>query len=79
MGNLNVYVTSSSGRGKKGIKVTGEVTGIFGGLTKSVRTDTNGHAILQWSSSTGSLGAIYVDGKKYSGKYTSGSSYSFQS
>lgn len=77
MGSLNVHVTYSSGKGKKGVKVTGEVSGFFGGMTKSTRTNSDGHAMLEWSSSK-SLGAIFIDGKKHSGKYTSGSSYSFQ-
>ena len=77
MGSLNVHITYSSGKGKKGVRVVGETSGFIGGLTKAVKTDSEGHALISWKSSTSTLSAIYVDGKKHKGKYKSGSSYAF--
>ncbi len=76
MGMVNIYVTTTSGKGKKGVKVSGETSGLLGGFTKSVRTDIDGLALLEWSSSS-SLSGIYINGKKHSGTYRSGQKYVF--
>lgn len=77
MGSLNVHVTYKSGKGKKNVRVVGDVGGMVGGMTNAVYTDANGHANVSWSSNTGYLSTLYVGGKKYKGKFASGSTYSF--
>lgn len=46
------------------------------GFTKDVKTDKKGKAVLIWYSNT-DLNAIYVDGKKFEGRYENGGSYTF--
>lgn len=75
MGSLNVHVTYSSGQGRKGVRVSGSVA--HGGMLQAVRTDSQGHAMLSWTSNSSYLDAIFIDGKKYKGKYQSGGSYAF--
>ncbi len=77
MGAVNVIVTFASGSGKKGARVQGEVGGFLGGMTAETRTDSDGHAVVTWTSSTGSLVALYVDGRKHAGTFRSGQTYAF--
>ena len=74
MGSLNVHVTYSSGKGKKGARVVGENSN---GMTKTVYTDARGHACVTWTSNTGRLTNVYVDGKRHKGPFQSGGTYSF--
>lgn len=74
MGSLNVHVTYSSGKGKKNARAVGENSN---GMTQTVFTDKNGHACVSWTSNTGRLTNLYVDGKKYKGPFQSGGTYSF--
>lgn len=77
MGATNVIVTYGSGRGQKGVRVVGEVGGFLGGMTSTVRTDADGRAVVAWQSDTGTLAAIYVDGRKHAGPFRSGQTYVF--
>ncbi len=79
MGALNVVVTKN-GYPRKGVKVKGSTNGgLFGATTSNeMRTNAQGHAMIEWSSNT-PLSAIYIDGKKVSSKtkFFSGESYAF--
>jgi len=46
------------------------------GFTKDFKTDKSGKAVLIWYSDS-DLNAIYVDGKKFEGRYENGGSYTF--
>lgn len=54
--------------------VAGNVKGLTGGMTKDVKTDSKGKAVIEWYSDA-DLGAIYVGGKKFPGTYVNGGSY----
>lgn len=74
MGALTVIVTYNSGQSASGKKVSGSVS--LGGMVSEQRTDSNGKAVLTWSSDR-SLDKIFVDGKGYSGPFKSGSTEHF--
>lgn len=75
MGSLNVHVTyPNSGNGKSNVRVVGENNN---GMTQAFFTNRQGEACVRWASNTSMLVALYVDGKKYKGRFQSGSSYSF--
>lgn len=77
MGALTVIVTYASGRGRRGVRVVGSTAGLLGGMTGEVRTDGDGRAVVTWASNTGTLDALYLDGRKQRGPFRSGRSYVF--
>lgn len=77
MGALTAIVTYRSGRGRKGVRVVGATGGLLGGMTAATRSDVDGRAVVTWSSATGTLAALYVDGRKHKGPFRSGGTYVF--
>ena len=54
--------------------VAAKVDGFFGGMTRDVRTDDRGIAIIEWSSDN-DLEEIYVSGQTFHGPFENGRSY----
>jgi len=76
MGIINIRVVGSSGNGIKA-KIGGKVAGALGGMVNGGYTNSDGHGVLEWSSST-RLDTIYIDGKAHQGSYSSGETYVFR-
>ena len=70
-----VHVAHKSGSNASGIRVAASVS--MGGVTKAVRTGSDGRALVEWSSSA-SLTNIYVNGKGHKGPFRNGGTYTFQ-
>jgi len=76
MGIINVRVVGSSGKGTKA-KIGGKVSGALGGMVNGGYTNSDGHGVLEWSSSS-KLDTVYIDGKAHNGRYQSGETYVFR-
>ncbi len=74
--HISVHVSYSDGGSYRGAKVQGEVCGILGGMTKSVRTDSRGYAKLTFTSNE-SLCKIFINGKTKRGKWENGTTAYF--
>ena len=55
-------------------KVSGSISGFFGGMTRDFRTDDRGIAEVSWSNDN-DLKCLYIKGKRYDGPFESGRSY----
>jgi hypothetical protein len=69
MGVCSGVVTYRSGQTASGVTVRGAVQG--SGMTREVRTDSNGRFVLEWSSDA-SLSSLYVDGRSVQSNVRSG-------
>lgn len=77
--SCTVVVKNSSGSTVSGVKVRGAVSETLtcSGYTKTVYTDSNGKATIQWSEGC-KLQYIYINGKSHEKKYyKNGSTYNF--
>lgn len=76
--SCTVYVKYSSGSVAEGIKIAGEVCGGISciGHTRTVYTDKNGKATIEWSEGC-KLCKIYVKGTSHKGEYENGKTYNF--
>lgn len=54
--------------------VAAEVDGFFGGMTRDVRTDDRGIAVIEWSSDN-NLKKIFVSGQTFEGPFENGRTY----
>ena len=54
--------------------VAAKIGDFFGGMTRNVRTDDRGIAIIEWSSNN-DLEKIYVSGQTFYGPFENGRSY----
>lgn len=76
MGAINIKVIGNSGNGVKA-KYGASVSGLLGGHVKGGYTNSDGHGVIEWSSNS-PLDCVYIEGKEYKGKYTSGNTYVFK-
>jgi hypothetical protein len=78
MGVISGYVTRRDGSPYSGVRVCASVPGFGGGVTQEVRTDGQGHFILRWTSSSGSVETVYVNGQAVDHNVSSGSTRYYQ-
>jgi hypothetical protein len=62
MPQVEGVVYHGDGSTASGRKVSGMAGGSFGGMVGSTHTDSRGHFVLSWNSSTTTLAKLYVDG-----------------
>ena len=78
MGWLIVEVWKKSSSGQmwpwEYCEVTGEVSGVFRGMTESVRTDDRGIARINWSGNN-DLECLFIRGRRINGPFESGRTY----
>ena len=77
--SLTIYVESSSGSAKSGVKAVGGVCGgiACAGQTDKVYTDSDGKATIYFSDGC-RVCKIYLNGKAYEGDYRDGGSYTLR-
>jgi hypothetical protein len=74
MGIISGWVTFSNGQPHSGVRVSVSLSGLAGGVTPDVRTDSQGRFTVRWTSNASTCDKVFVNGGVVDHNVQSGSS-----